>query len=39
MLRFDAVAYRDAHGSVMTEADWREIAASYGLLKQGIAAR
>jgi hypothetical protein len=43
VLRAQAMAYRDEHGSVMTEADWREIAgrlgASYRLLKRGIAAR
>jgi len=37
------MAYRDAHESDMTEADWREIAgrldASYRLLKQAIAAK
>jgi hypothetical protein len=42
VLRARAMAYRDAHGATMTEADWSEIAsqldASYRLLKQAIAA-
>jgi hypothetical protein len=42
VLRARAMAYRDGHGSAMTEADWSEIAgqidASYRLLKQAIAA-
>lgn len=40
VLRGRAMAYRDGHGSAMTEADWTEIAgqldASYRLLKQAI---
>ena len=43
VLRAQAMAYRDAHGSDMTEADWRTIAerldTSYRLLKQAIAAK
>jgi hypothetical protein len=43
ILRAQAMAYRDAHGSVMTEADWGVIAgrlsASYRLLKQAIASK
>ena len=37
------MAYRDAHGNDMTEADWGVIAdcltASYRLLKQAIASK
>jgi hypothetical protein len=43
MLRAEAMAYRDAHGDKMTDADWRTIAgqlsAAYGKLKDGIAKR
>lgn len=40
-LRAEAMAYRDARDSKMTDADWRavsdQLAAAYGKLKEGIA--
>jgi hypothetical protein len=43
VLRAEAMAYRDARGGRMTDADWRnvssQLAAAYGKLKDGIARR
>jgi hypothetical protein len=40
ILRAQAMAYRDAHGDTMTEADWsaieNELQPAYGLLKKAV---